>query len=310
MFSMSLNATNPAQLSVHRHGTCGVVWRLDVGDAGVGKAAWCPERAGRVRGARSVRAAKIDDVVQVLGRLRRPLDWVHFSPREDAFTVAADPRRRAEVLAIMRTLLSRGVDLALTTRGGLREGRELVALAAAAPGQLAVRVGLFSRDPALEARWEAGLAPSGQRLALASALADAGANVAIELGPILPFVNDRDHGLVDLMRVAARSGVRQIVPRWIEDRPGLCEQVEREVGRSAGRMLNGWFNQPGAAREDGRRGLTHEVRSLRRQQIHEHARELGVTVVECRCVHHGRATACPVAPGRLARPQLDLKLGA
>ena len=310
MFSMALNATNPAQLSVHRHGTCGAVWRLDVGDAGVPQAAWCVERASRIRGGRAVRRASPEEVGHAFDRLRRLPDWVHFSPREDAFCASADLGRRAEVLAMMRSLLGRGVDLAFTTRAGLRDARDLVALAEAAPGRLAVRIGVMTRDTGVEARWEAGLAPAGQRIALAGALAEAGAAVALELGPIIPFVNDGARGVGEIMRAAARVGVRLVAPRWIEDGPGLCEQVERQAGRSAGRMLNGWFQQPGSLRDDGRRMLSLDTRSVRRQQLHEQAREHGVTLVECRCMHHGAATACPIAPSRLSRSQLDLGLGA
>ncbi|PKN54899.1 MAG: hypothetical protein CVU56_24035 [Deltaproteobacteria bacterium HGW-Deltaproteobacteria-14] len=308
---MNLNTPDPVQLSVHRHGTCGAVWRLDVGDAGVGRAAWCPDRAARRIAGGGPWQAPLSTLGPALDRLRKLPDWLWLAPREDAFVASADPARRAELLLMMRHLLGRDVDVALTTRGGLREGRELVALAAAAPGRVAVRVGLFTRDLALEARWEDGLAPASQRIALASALVDAGAAVTLELGPIIPFVNDAPRALDGVMRAAARAHVRHVAPRWIEDAPGLLLQVEREVGRSSARMLSGWFRQPGAqAERGGRRGIAPDARSSRRQHIHEAARDHGITVVECRCVHHGASAACPVAPSRLVRPQLDLQLPA
>ncbi|TNF29101.1 MAG: hypothetical protein EP329_16530 [Deltaproteobacteria bacterium] len=306
---MSLTPSDPVQLSVRRHGTCGAVWRLDIGDAGVGRAAWCPDRAGRGRAAPLPWRAPLASLGPTLDRLRRLPDWVWFSPGEDAFAATADPARRTEVLAMMSHLLGRGVDLSLTTRGGLREGRELVALAKAAPGRLAVRVGVFAREPEIEARWEDGLAPSAYRIALAGALADAGAAVTLELGPIIPFVNDSERSFEQLIRAAARVHVKHVAPRWIEDAPGLLQQVERQVGRSGARMLSGWFRQPGAQDDrGGRRGINLAARSHRRQLIHDAARAHGVAVAECRCVHHGAATACPVAPSRIARPQLDLKL--
>jgi len=236
---MNLNTPDPVQLSVHRHGTCGAVWRLDVGDAGVGRAAWCPDRAARRIAGGGPWQAPLSTLGPALDRLRKLPDWLWLAPREDAFVASADPARRAELLLMMRHLLGRDVDVALTTRGGLREGRELVALAAAAPGRVAVRVGLFTRDLALEARWEDGLAPASQRIALASALVDAGAAVTLELGPIIPFVNDAPRALDGVMRAAARAHVRHVAPRWIEDAPGLLLQVEREVGRSSARMLSG-----------------------------------------------------------------------
>jgi len=310
---MTLNPTDPVQLSVRRHGTCGAIWRLDVGDAGVGRAAWCADRAGRGRGATRPWQAPLASLAPALDRLRRLPDWLWFAPGEDAFTVSADPARRSEIVAMMRHLLGRDVDLAITTRGGIREARELVALSEAAPGRLAVKIGVFARDgggdAGLVGRWERGLAPTTQRLALASALVDAGAAVTLELGPIIPFVNDHQKGLDLLIRAASRAHVKHVAPRWIEDSQGLLHQVEREVGRSAARMLSGWFRQPGSqARQGGPRGINLAARSHRRQHIHDAARDHGLAVVECRCVHHGAASSCPIAPSRIARPQLALKL--
>ncbi|MCA9514871.1 MAG: hypothetical protein KC635_08015 [Myxococcales bacterium] len=292
-------------LTGRRESACGVVYRLDTGDAGVGHAAWCPTRAARAQ-AGSARVARAEATVdEALARARRLPEWVYFAPREDAFAADVAIERRDEVLRMMQRTLARGVGIALTTRGTLRDAPGLVALARAWPGRLSVRVGVFSRDAAVEAKWEAGLGPASGRIALAAALQEAGATVALEIGPIIPFVNDDARALRDLLRAAARAGIRQIVPRWAEDSPGLVRQVEREISRSSGRMLAGWFNQSGATRADGTRTVPFQARRQRRQIIHDVARELGLTVVECRCVHEGAAAACITGPA-VAREQLSL----
>lgn len=275
----------------------------------MGDAAWCLARAARGR-PYGLPEAPVEHPAALLeaelARLRRLPEWLWFSPRFDPFAATVEPARRTELLGLMRWLLGRGVDLALVTRGGLRDARELVSLARSARGRLGVRVGVFSRDPAVASRWEAGLAPFGQRVSLASELAAAGADVSLELGPIVPFVNDGERQIAEALRSAARAGVKSVVPRWIEDGPGLVGQVEREISRSAGRMLMGWFRQPGARRSDGTASIALQVRSPRRQRIHDVARDLGMTVIECRCVHAGAAVACMTAPAGGERDQLDL----
>lgn len=292
-------------LTGRRESACGVIYRLDTGDAGVGHAAWCPTRAARALSGAAVVAHGVARVDAALARARRLPDWVHFAPREDPFTTEVAFERRDEALEMMQRVLARGVGIALTTRGTLRDAPGLVALARAWPGRLAVRVGVFSKEAAVEARWEAGLGSVSGRLALAAALHDAGASVALEIGSIIPFVNDDPRALRELLRAAARAGIRQVVPRWAEDSPGLVRQVEREISRSSGRMLAGWFNQSGATRADGTRTVPFQARRQRRQVLFDVARELGLTVVECRCVHEGAAAACITGPA-VGREQLSL----
>jgi len=246
------------------------------------------------------------EVEATLARARRLPAWLWFAPREDVWAASADPARRAEGEHMLRHVLGRGVGVAIATRGGLREAQGLVDIARRAPGQLTVRIGVFSRDREVEARWERGLAPVGQRLALAAALIDAGVEVSAELGPIVPLVNDHPDGLRDLLRLVARAGITEVAPRWIEDGPGLVRQIERTLGRSQGRLLAGWFGQPGARRGDGGRVIPLQARRLRRDRIDQVARELGLSVRECGCMAHGASVACITDPQGLGRGQLEL----
>ncbi len=296
----------PAIFAVGSRACGSPLWRVESGHVGIGRAAWCPDRAASVGDGQ----ATLEDFEQALGRLRnvaRP-GWVAFGGHEDAFVPGVDPARRDEVVVMVRRLLGLGVGVAMTTRGALPEASALVALARMFPGRLSVRVGVFSLEAEVAARWEPGLPGVAKRLALARELGDAGADVEVELGPIVPFVNDDARGLKEMMRTIARHGVGRVAVRWIEDASGLAEQVAAEVSRSASRLLEGWLHQPGSNHGAGQaRGLAAPVRRARLQTITEAARAFGREIATCACQEGGHAGACPSAPRAAAdRAQLEL----
>lgn len=254
--------------------------------------------------------AELEQSLDRLRRVRLP-EWVVFAPHEDAFVESASPERRAEVLAMARRLLTLGIGIALTTRGSHRDGEGLIELARAFPDLMTVRVGIFGADVRNEERWERGLAPWTHRLALARALKEAGAQVEVELGPIIPFVNDDPKRLRDALRAIARAGIRAVAPRWLEDGPGLEPQIEAEVSPSAGRLANGWFQQPGSnVGSSQRRIIPMQVRRTRLETIEETARTLGLHVVTCACCDQGASAPCIGAPrGGGGVEQLGLGLG-
>lgn len=298
----------PRSLLSVRQRACGTpVWRLDTGVVGVGDAAWCPDRArGRVeRKAPRVTVAELENQLERARRLKLP-PWIVFAPHEDAFASTADPVRRAELLAMMNRLVDAGIGLVLTTRGDLRDADGLVALARRRSEALAVRIGLFSAESALEARWERGLVPGPRRLALGRALKELGVRVEVELGPIVPFANDDTRQLKDAVRAVARAGIDAIAPRWIEDAPGLERQIEQEVSPSTARLVTGWFRQPGSnAGQAMRRILPLQVRKSRLEQLHDAASQARVKLITCACTEQGACVAC--LDGKdLEAPQLDL----
>jgi len=278
----------------------------------VGQAAWCPDRA-RLRAERrpALTPAGLPELDVAIDRLRRVKlpDWVVFAPHEDAFTDTADPARRAEVLQMIRRILAHGLGVALTTRGSLRCSEGLVAIAREQPQMLSVRVGVFTTEPLLEDKWERGLAPWLQRLALARALNEAGALVEVELGPIIPFVNDDAKRMREVLRAIARTGVRLVAPRWLEEGPGLEEQIDAEVSKSASKLVHGWFQQPGSnVGSSVRRIIPTQVRRPRMAALEESASALGLQLVTCACVDAGADVACPSAPRHIRGKQLGLSL--
>ena len=239
-------------------------------------------------------------------RHRRAPEWVRFDPSLDVL-VPTDPATGAALVELASLLLRRQIGVTLRTRGGLDQGRRLVSLARRHPGMLRVEVALFAAEAHLVQTWERGCPPLGARLALAEALRSAGAEVTATLDPILPFVNDDAPQLRALLRPMARAGLTEIVPRWLEDAPGLVAQVEREVSRSSARILDGWFRMPGAARPGGKRGMALQVRRRGLQRLAEVAEPIGLRVVECACAVSWGADRCTRGPAAaVGRRQLEL----
>jgi len=288
------------------------VWRVETGLVGVGQAAWCPDRA-RIRSLSRIQErppltseADLEIAIERARRVRLP-PWVVMAPHEDAFAGTGSRERREVIVAMMRRLVREGIGVALTTRSDIQDGEGLIRLAREVGPALAVRVGVFSLDPRLEAKWEKGLPPTPRRIALARALAEAGARVEVELGPIIPFANDDDKDLRDLVKVVARAGIRSIAPRWIEDAPGLDKQIETEVSPSTARLVTGWFRQPGSSVGSAtRRIIPLQARKIRLAHIEDQAQVLRVGVAACGCLAGGACVACHEGPLVQVAPQLDL----
>ncbi len=305
MFSMQRALPHSRSIISASRRPCGqTIWTLDTGDTGTPGAAWCGERARL--GRRPPTQVGLREAESVLGRLRKRPEWLLVGPQEDAFARGSDVHRRAEVLSMIRLVLTKEIGVALVTRGGAMEGAGLVEIARRFGERLAVTVGVFDHDPAILRRWEPGLSAVGDRLDLARQLQEAGAHVTVELGPLVPFVNDEERRLKGLLRRLARTGLKRVSVRWIQDAPGLCDQVGREVARASGRLLDGWFGQPGGKIGPGRRAITADTRRPRMATIRRVADVMSIEVAGCACEDHLHATSCVTGPPVTIKKQLDL----
>lgn len=238
-------------------------------------------------------------------RTHRP-KWVLLSPTADPFTPNAAHDLAPVALEVMRQLLARGVGVTVMTRGGLPHADGLVTLARRYPGLVRVEIGVFSSDPALRQVWERGVAQPAARMGLLGAVAAAGADVALRVGPIVPLVNDGERDLRKLVRAAAARGARTVAPLWVEEAPGLVAQVAREVSRAKARALEGWLAAGGGGR-GGRRRLGESVRRARLDRLLAVAGPLGVEVPVCACSVPEGHDRCVVGPRSLPeRTQIEL----
>lgn len=249
---------------------------------------------------------------------------VILSPREDFMLLPIGDEGRELALGIAADLLAAGVPVAMTTRAGEEGSDDLLALARRSGGLLRVRVGIFGGHPDDERRWEPGLPARGKRLGLAAALVKAGASVELEVGPIIPFVNDDPAIWRTILRTAKRNGVTSVVPRFIAGNPQLAGQITRELGANSARMISGWLahgpDDPWLAAAHPRRGrraaaegdvrtLPFHARQPRRMKLSAAAAEARVPLRSCQCFEAGRGHVChdlPVPAPVRAPSQLDL----
>ena len=325
---MMIRGEQMATLQPIRHRCAGTVWTVPLDRRGEAECAFCAQRASRIGP-----PAPMEPSAVLLGRLtrdvqrfRKRLRWVWLGPEADPFVPSAR-ELAGPALEMAGLLLRHGVGVTVHTRGGLEEARGLITLARRHPGLLRVQIGVFSLDRELVARWERGTAQVASRLGLAAALKRAGAEVVGRVGPIVPLVNDGEAALTDLARTLGRHGMHTVVPAWIQAGPGLVEQVQREVSRSAARMLAGWFSmdRPPPRR---RRPAEEDLFSLAERQdaskvaatlptrVREHvmgrlhaasdAARAHLVVCSCSDPHHG-TELCVTGPTTALRGgQLDL----
>ena len=296
-----------AILQPMQHSCSGRIWVAHIDKRGQGECAFCTQRAERSGPAPSALPSAL-----ILQRLRRDLrrftsqkGWVWLSPWADPFAPSA--RDLAEpALRTAEELLRSGLDLTLTTRGGLSDAGALVTLARRYPGRLRVNVAFFARDAELVSAWERGVASVEERLALAQALQQAGADVVATIGPLIPMVNESAQALTALGRELRQAGLLVWHLTWIRYASGLIPQVRREISRSRARMLEGWFHM-GRGAGGALPQIPERVRRTIIARAHEIADKEGARLVVCRCTSEAGRAACVDGPAiHTPEGQLDL----
>ncbi len=298
-----------------RRAECGATsWSLEPlhGRRGTPEALWCPY-AARAEGTTLGATVDLTDVLAA---------WRHAAgdPRGSSRTRAARRVVAPEVtrwslsprdelfagggawphgLALAEAMLRDGAAVALTTRAGLMEAEGLVGLAERFGPSLGVRIGVFGASAEVEARWEPGLRPRSERLALAERLVAAGAEVEIELGPVVPFVSDDGRHWQATLRAAARAGVSRVIPRFLAGDWALVHRLERGLSPAEGRMVMGWLglgrgpHAVGAPAERRGYGLSASARETRIARLQASLGPLPLTLSGCGCVIGGsRAQSC------------------
>ncbi len=240
-----------------------------------------------------------------LERRRRHPAWVMLGPWSDAFVPGAEDLR-GPALELAESLLQRGIGVTIRTRGELAGSGGLTTLARRHGDLLRVEVGFFSGGRGLNETWERGAGGIHGRAGLVKALQDAGADTGVRIGPLIPFINDEEWMLRDVVKLARQARATEITPHWIEDGPGLIRQVEREVSRSRARVLDGWFRL--GHQRHGERAVPVARRLGAIAHLERAAGRFGMKVVTCRCSGvHDPNGSCVVGPSGVSdRPQLDL----
>lgn len=295
-----------AHIQPLRHRCAGTVWTLALDRRGVGEAAFCRARAAWGRAADKPEVVSPREVRGELERRRKAPAWVMLGPWSDAFVPGAE-QLRGPALELAEALLQRGIGVVLRTRGDLAASGGLTTLARRHGDLLRVEVSFFSGGHGLNDIWEGGVGGLHGRVGLVKALQDAGADTGVRIGPLIPFINDEEWMLRDVVKLARQARASEITPYWVADGPGLIAQVEREVSRSRARVLDGWFRL--GEQRHGERSVPVARRLGAIAHLKRAAGRFGMKVVTCRCSGaHDPNGCCVVAPSGTTsdRPQLDL----
>jgi len=208
-----------------------------------------------------------------------------------------------------RMLMESGYGVTLRTRAGVSHGRQLVQLSGTHPGMLRVELDFFSGDLAVSAPWETGADTIEDRLALAEALLDSGADVVARLGPIVPMINDDERMVTRLARALIRRGVKTLIPFWIEGGQGLVRRIERQVSRSRARMVHGWLHLEGSMAGRGHRSVPDRVRRPILRTLQSASDAAGINLLTCACNAPGGLDLCLIGP-RVQRRDRQISLFA
>lgn len=228
-------------------------------------------------------------------RRRRSLQWVWLSPSVDPFSSLA-PGWDGVALETARMLMEAGYGVTVRTRAGVPHGRQLVQLSGTHPGMLRVELVFFSGDITVAAPWEAGADTIDDRLALAEALLESGADVTARLGPIVPMINDDERMVTRLGRALMRRGIKTMTPFWIEGGQGLVRRIERQVSRSRARMVHGWLHLEGSMAGRGPRSVPDRVRRPILRTLRSACDSAGINLLTCACNAPGGLEICLTGP--------------
>ncbi len=178
--------------------------------------------------------------------------------------------------AALEELLPRGYRVLVTTKGTLYAKRDIDLLAA---GNAAVTPTITTLSEPLARLLEPGAPSPESRLRAAAAASRAGVPVAARLDPVIPFYNDDEYELRELVGRLADAGARFIVTSTFKGRPDSLARF-RSLGAAGERLYKLY-------REKGVRigGYIYLPRAMRERLLHpvvDEARKLGLEYATCR----------------------------
>ncbi len=261
---------------------------------------WCDSAfAGRDESGRVEARPRLAEELALELDARPPPALVLFCPDCDPF--APGERGLDVVHDAMALLLRRGVQLLVETRAAVPP--RFLELFARHPEMVKVQLGLSTVDDRARALMEPRGATVADRLASLAALVGRGVATEIDLGPLVPELDDGDAALGALCAAVVRTGVRSGTVSFLE-----------VTGRTRARLeplaLGAWSFAdmaarlyPGAAGDGGAVRAAGEHRERRFRSLAAIASEHGLRLALCRCNNPDRALPAP-DHGLLRRPSI------
>ncbi|MEO6811747.1 MAG: radical SAM protein [Isosphaeraceae bacterium] len=162
---------------------------------------------------------------EALDALGTPPRLVVLSPLSDPLPPSLEIRRATT--AIVQTLLGRGIEVLVMTRG--RVGPALVDVLAAHPGKAKVALGFLTCDPKLGKVLEPRAASTRARLRSLARLIGAGVDVEVRLEPLIPDLTDTHENLFPLFDALARAGTRRLIAHYLFQQPAMMTPLDEAL---------------------------------------------------------------------------------
>lgn len=288
----------------------GEVVTLNVAKGCAGECAFCYARCY----ARAPKPGSIVVFSDLAGKLRRELDhrrkrnalpgYILLGSASDAFL--GGPHVLSITRSVIDILLRRGVGLSISTRGMIPD--DIIDKLAHYPDRVQITIPLSSMKNDYYQRWEKGTAKAEERLFLVQKLQAAGLNPAMQLEPIIPYVNDGTEDLRDTVSAMVGEGMKSTMFRLLELRRGVSKQLKREAPSDVLRVLIGAFQSPPEFDEGEYDHIEHKLALSILRRAQRIGREHGLRVQACRCHSPGLPSGrCKIRPNDFkARREVDL----
>ena len=183
----------------------------------------------------------------------------------------------------LKLLLENGLTVHFLTKG--RIPPETLDLLSRYPKQVRAQVGLVSLDRAYWKLFEPRTAPPEERLKMIEELAQRGILPDVRIDPMIPFFTDSEDQMKRLLSALRDLGVKRVILNYLHLRPGIEENLKRELGGLWQRISFCYRNQPWQ-----KVGLSTKSKllplGLRRRgydRIRSWAGEMGIEAVLCSC---------------------------
>ncbi len=184
----------------------------------------------------------------------------------------------------LAVLLHRGFQVGILTKGIVPEGFK--GLFSRYARQIQFTIGVVSLNEDYCRLFEP-YAPLGtNRLASAERLKSWGINVRARLDPLIPFFSDTEENIKSLLVGLKECGVQEIVLSYLQLRPRILENFQRELPPQISKLIFSCFPKK-QWETTGSKTLSKMIpRSLRLKgyaRIQKIAQELGLKTIICRC---------------------------
>jgi len=176
----------------------------------------------------------------------------------------------------LEVILPRGFKVLLVTKSSL----VLRDLKLIARGNCSVSMTITTLDEVKAKRMEPHAPPPSQRLKALAALTNGGVPCSLRLDPIVPGYNSREDELKDIIKEAAKAGVKHVVASTFKPRPDGFKRVASAFPELR-QLLRRLYYEEGR-KISGARYLADEKRRELLKTVKELAEAEGLTFAACR----------------------------